>query len=627
MKSWMLSLFLLWFFPACLWGATETLRLPLTLDYPLLRSLLIQQAYHEPGDRAIPLDQDDGCARIELWEPEVGSEGSLIKTGSRIRIRAGIPVLGRCLRVTEWEGYIEVLQRVWLEDGTWRVRFETKDSRFYDRNRKRISLRRPFLHLIRTYLYPYLDTVVVDLSQAKNEITEFLPLVFPAEERPRILRWLDSIRPGRLQIDREAVGINILMEVEVLPEPAKKPEGPLSEQEFERLVRAWEGWDAFLVRQIESLVGQPMTRDERKSLLELLLSTRSRFAEALKERNLEQDLVREQFVSAWKRLSPILRKYLARQPSPSLLNLLAFFSASDALAVLDKLGPVLNIEISRDGLLRLAKLLLQEGNEVSLEYSRSLDPHLREVLGLGPPPDESGPAFDFEELDVPEEKDKEGKESGIRFLWRFLIPVAHADEPVSSRLAEVKEWVPPAQNVETYLDKVKKILEQASAEIFAKSQLETDYQAFYRNLVLATAWQESCWRQFIRSAGKIRYLVSYNRTSVGLMQINERVWRGFYQLESLRWNIRYNIRAGCEILDLYFRDYAIKRSQSKGDFDRDALIQITYGMYNAGPGEYDEFLKRSKKNAPNRRDRLFLQKYLSSKGDEFNGLAHCLTGE
>jgi len=112
-----------------------------------------------------------------------------------------------------------------------------------------------------------------------------------------------------------------------------------------------------------------------------------------------------------------------------------------------------------------------------------------------------------------------------------------------------------------------------------------------------------------------------------LMQVNERVWRGFYRIESLRWNIRYNIRAGCEILDLYLRDYALKRSQSKGTLDRDTLVQVTYSMYNAGPDEYFEFLKRSKRNTLNRLDRLFWEKYLSSKGDEFDGLLHCLTGD
>ena len=155
LKSCVFSLLFFWLFPGFLWGATETLPLPLVLDYPLIRSLLIQQAYHEPGDRAIPLDQGDGCARIELWEPEVGSEGTLIKTGSRIKIRAGIPVLGLCLRVSEWEGYIEVLQRVWL-DKTWKVRFETIESRFYDQKQKTsfLSCLMPLFLLLRHHPLP-----------------------------------------------------------------------------------------------------------------------------------------------------------------------------------------------------------------------------------------------------------------------------------------------------------------------------------------------------------------------------------------------------------------------------------------------------------------------------------------
>ena len=208
-----------------------------------------------------------------------------------------------------------------------------------------------------------------------------------------------------------------------------------------------------------------------------------------------------------------------------------------------------------------------------------------------------------------------------------MIPLAHADDSASSALTELKEWVPLEQNMKSYLAKVKEILEEASAETFLKSQLEMDYQALYRNLILATAWQESCWRQFVKSKGKIRYLVSTNQTSVGLMQINERVWRGFYRIESLRWNIRYNVRAGCEILDLYLRDYAVKRSQLKRTLDRDTLAQVTYSMYNSGPDEYSEFLKRSEKNALNRLDKLFWEKYLSSKGDQFDGLYRCLTGE
>jgi hypothetical protein len=625
LKTFLLSLSFFFLIPASLFGGVETIRLPLVVDYALIHSLLIQKAYHQPGHRAVLLDQGNGCARVEIWEPEVGPEGPLVKTGTRIKLRAGLPLLGFCIGRTEWEGYVEVLQRVRI-DKAWKVRFQTVESRFYDANRRRVSLAESFVKLIETYVHPYLDTFTVDLSQARKEIGEFLPFLFPREERPHTLRWVASLRPGEATIDQDAVRIQILMDVDTLPEPPRKPEAPLTEEEVEALTRLWEGWDAFLVSEIESLLGQPLTKKERNRLLGILLSTRSHFEKALKERDSQRDPVREEFISAWKELSPILRKYLFRQPSPSLLNLLAFFSVSDALVVLDKVGPVLNITIGRDGLVRLARLLLQGGKKVSLEYSPSLDPVLRELMGLGPPPDESGPVFDPEELDLPEDTGDEEKQSRLDLLWRFLVPLAYADNPGSDALAELRKWLPPQQNVEDYVSRVKEILEQAADEIFLKNQLEKDYQPLYRNLVLATAWHESCWRQFINRGGKLRYLLSYNQTSVGLMQINERVWRGFYRIQSLRWNLRYNVRAGCEILDLYLREYAARRLRGGGSLDRDILVQVTYGMYNAGPDEYFEVLKRRESDALGRRDKSFWEKYLSSKRDQFDGVLQCLTG-
>ncbi len=625
-RMWALGAFLFFLFPAGLWAATETLNFPILLDYPLIQSLLVQHVFREPGGRAIPLEQPDGCARIELWAPEVASEGSLMKIGSRIKIKAGVSILGLCLRVTEWEGYVEVLQQVWL-NSAWQVRFETKESRFYDQRRNKVSLPKPFYDLVATYLYPYLDAMAIDLSEPKNEIREFLPLVFPPDERPRAKRWLDSIRPGQLQVDKEAVRLNLLMEVEILPKPPEKTEKSLSPQEMERLTQAWESWDAFLVHEMKALIGQPLTDDERRDLLDLLIETRSQFTQALKENTLGRDLVREQFVSVWGKLSRVLRKYLVQEKSLPLLNVLAFFSASDALVILDKLGPALNIEISRDGLLRLARLLLHDGGKISLDYSKALDPRLREFFGLGPPLDETGPAFDVDELELLENREEKKKDSGIEFLRRLLIPVAHAEEAASPRLTGVKEWIPPEKEFGPYIGKIQELLEQAILQAFSRSQLETAYQTLYRNLILATAWQESCWRQFVKSQGKVRYLVSYNQTSVGLMQINERVWRGFYRLEHLRWDIRYNVRAGCEILNIYIRDHAMKRRESRSPLDPDTLVRVTYAMYNAGPKEYDEFLKRSGKNVLYHRDKLFWQKYIMSQEGRFDGLSVCLGGE
>ena len=89
------------------WAGTETLSLPITLDPPLLRAFLIQQAYTEPGNRAVLGDKKDDCNRVELWDPQIKIGEELTVLSSRIRIRAGLAVGTRCLQPVDWEGTFE----------------------------------------------------------------------------------------------------------------------------------------------------------------------------------------------------------------------------------------------------------------------------------------------------------------------------------------------------------------------------------------------------------------------------------------------------------------------------------------------------------------------------------------
>ena len=82
----------------------------------------------------------------------------------------------------------------------------------------------------------------------------------------------------------------------------------------------------------------------------------------------------------------------------------------------------------------------------------------------------------------------------------------------------------------------------------------------YRTPLRATAWQETCWRQYVRASGRIEAWRS-SAGSVGLMQINQHLWRGVYDLHKLASDIAYNARASNEILVHYLVDFAIKKKE------------------------------------------------------------------
>lgn len=629
-KTWyhfLLMVFLL--LPASAWGAPERVRLPLTLDYTLIRSLFHVQAFNKPGGKAVLGDATEGgCNSIELWAPDLSPEQSLLKIGTNIKINAGLKVLGTCVQFADWEGILKILQRVWVDKDTQQLRFTTVSSPIFDKDGKPAKVGEKVWDLIGTTVIPFFDDLSIDLAFPVNELKTVLPLLVSTETRPRLENWLNTLRLSDARVDNDAVRLDLIMETEPLPKQKEVTTMVLSPHEVELFSRSWETWDSFLVYQIESLIGQPLTETEQGDLLETLLDTRQGFIRSLIENTLGNNLIREQFVWTWKRLATILRSHLVTQPSTSLLNYLSFFTASDALVALDKLGPALGIDISRDGLVRLAQLLSEKQAEPLLDYSYSVDPGLRDLLGFGPPLDNAGPAFDLQEIDFPDDQTEQASQNNFSSWRNFFMPVACAAEAQPAALGNLKQWIPPsAKNIQPYLLQVKQVLEQAAHDTLAKKPLEDRYQDFYRLLVLSTAWQESCWRQFVTTKGKLRCLLSNNQSSIGLMQINERLWRGLYQLESLRWNIQYNARAGSEILHYYLCKYALKKMDPTNPLDLDTLGRVVYAMYNGGPGDFRKFLKRKETNSFYESDKLFWEKYAMAKEGQFDKISVCILGK
>jgi hypothetical protein len=180
-------------------------------------------------------------------------------------------------------------------------------------------------------------------------------------------------------------------------------------------------------------------------------------------------------------------------------------------------------------------------------------------------------------------------------------------------------------NLEERLNYIKTMLKDAVVETLKKNTIPDIYHRLFLQAVSATGWQESCFRQFLEKKGKITYLLSYNNSSVGMMQVNERVWRGLYDLKHLRWNIRYNALAGCEILEQYFTRYALSNKQAS-QLDTDTLASALYAMYNSGPGDFQKFLQRSASGKRLFTDNLFQEKYSWIKKDEWNHITKCLGG-
>jgi hypothetical protein len=616
----------------------ETHTFPIRVDYPLLRSLVVYTAFPEPGDSATLSDQAHGCNSIVISNPQFSAQDSLVRLEVHVKAKGGVFLFGACRMSVDWEGYLVLLQRPLINAETWIMSFQVVDSEVYDMSRRPASIAGLVWDLIKDRVFDYLAKITVNLGPPVQEVKGFLFPLFPEDRRQTALKMFESMRPGEVTVSPVAIRVEILAEVEPHEGKERSPkEEVLSAKEIDSFVAVWETWDSFLVQMILSLFGEPLSRTERETILEILLDTRHSFTLEIQRldpaEELNRDFVREQFVRVWGRISPILRNHLGTRPSESITSYLCFFTAADALTAIDKIGRSLGIEISRAGLVRLVRLI-SSGEAAALTYSAEVLPSLREVLGLGKPLSATGPGFDFEELDTDVEEPSEGESrplgelSFLERMMRFFVRPCDAQSgPSKKELEAIRPWIPAKKGTSDYLERIKEVLRKATEETLASSGVPKELKNFFLRMVLATCWQESCFRQFVEKGGKITYLKSYNNTSVGLMQINERVWRGIYEPKHLRWDVSYNAKAGCQILEKYLVTYALRDRPSPGsevNAQQDLLARLLYAMYNGGPGERGKFEQRSAKNQYQLSDRLFFEKYNWVVFNEWANITGCL---
>ncbi|MDH4318656.1 MAG: lytic transglycosylase domain-containing protein [Desulfobulbaceae bacterium] len=610
-------------------AAAETVVLPISLDFPLLRSFALSQLFTGPGRSAEIINAYDGCQYLELRDPQFRSENNFLLINAKISIKGGIPASGTCGMPIVWEGYVDILQKITVRMPNWELRVETVDSRYRNLDGKQTVLNEFLWNLIKDRMHRHLDQMSISLRPSVHEIASLLHL-FTAYEPGRIDSWLRSLRPGAIRVTPNGIRAEVLMDIKgtAVAPAGNLVEKPLTQEELERFLRSWEEFDAFLANQIRSMAAFSLSDEERSEVLQTLLQTRYQLAGELTAAQPQPraDMVRRQFVMTWSRLAPLFRKHLILEGTVSPLSILAYLSAGDALMVLDRLGPSFGMEVSRDGLIRLARLLAGERAPVELSYSYEIDPELRRIMGFGPEPvsDWTGVAGEVISLEGL------GRSLELKTDWQnpinwldLLISPAYAAESAPPDLQAIKKWLVNTENVDDYLQLVRSTLKTACEQAIVPGSALASRRELFIRLMDATAWLESCFQHFTRNRDKLTYVRSSNNTSVGLMQINERIWRGLYRIEALRWDPAYNIRAGIEIMQTYLNRYVLNQQSHAAQLDDDTLVRVAYAMYNGGPGQLKAFLARQRSQSYYLSDRLFWEKYSWSKAGDFGKLRQC----
>ncbi len=285
------------------------------------------------------------------------------------------------------------------------------------------------------------------------------------------------------------------------------------------------------------------------------------------------------------------------------MSYLAFISAGDALAAIDASGEHTGLQISRATLLEFARSLAPDISNDDIDYTLEPDPVLRRLFGF------------------PEELVAVLPPPTNVWLDLFITPARaeSGDTDLSDRL---NRWAPQRDDIDDYLEAVDTLLGEVEREERERGKILGEFTPVYGTLLRATAWQETCWRQFIDKQGTLQPIRS-SAGSIGLMQVNQHVWRGIYDIERLGADIAYNARAGNEILVHYLVDYAIRKKEHEITRSVDNLARATYAVYNGGPGHLRRYRQDDTKSSLRAIDDAFWRKYMSIQSDGASAVRLC----
>ncbi|OQX07748.1 MAG: hypothetical protein BWK76_24475, partial [Desulfobulbaceae bacterium A2] len=366
-------------------AAAQTVNLPVTIEYPLLQSLLINKAFRDKNESVTLINEGGGCIYLALAHPRVREDKGYVSLEVEVVVHAGTPLVDRCLMPAEWRGFLVLHQRPQINSRTWQLSFKSYHSALLDRNRRQVQIADALWQLIESKVFQYLDAITIDLAPPVNNLKAFLFPLFPAEAQQQTRAMLDTLRTGEVVIRSEAVTLQVLADVREVYRPEDDHfTVMLSGKELEAVVAVWEQWDALLSYLVATMAKDVLTPDERRILREVLLETRYAFVEHIGNQSVTHDFVRAQFVTAWKQLSPVFHNHLTPDASEQKLGYFSFFTAADALTVLDCLGPTFGVEVSRNGLLRLAGMISDD--PAVLNYSPGLNLDLQHLFDMDAAP-------------------------------------------------------------------------------------------------------------------------------------------------------------------------------------------------------------------------------------------------
>jgi soluble lytic murein transglycosylase-like protein len=388
---------------------------------------------------------------------------------------------------------------------------------------------------------------------------------------------------------------------------------------------AAEIWDAFLTAVVKR-AGQDVAQEElRDELLALLLDERTEIVAALATATIDgPPWLAKEFESSWERIDPLLDRVAGQLPPATAKKYRRFLESGRLLEAAQSRGWLAGAA-NPSALRELARAIVPESAGDPLAYEIGVDPELRALFGFDAMPEVDASPLLGASQTASYYLGPLGLIARLADAAGYGVGTANAAASGwdwHTLVSRLNNWVPGGKReMREYLPMVREMLD-GTAHTLAERSLPPEHFEIYRNLVVTTAWQESCWRQYEKRAGQVEP-VRGPGPSLGLMQVNTRVWRGVYDSRGVASDIGYNGRAGAEILYHYMRKHALRAKEHLEPGGEQNLARATWAAYNGGPGHLRRYRKPQTSAHLRAVDTEFWQKYQAVDRDDESAFFAC----
>ncbi len=581
--------------------------IPVEFDANYITRILQQTLFQDNAEVSVWGDES-GCTDLTLSNPEALIENGQFYVITDASAQSGVQLGSRCIGLLRWNGKIKAKQQANITDPRGRIAFSTIDTELLNPEGKSNPLSNRFWNLAKPSVHPYLDQLRIDLIGAVDELRQLLPLFVSGQDLQSSRKMIDSVHLDHLTVTDQNVAAMVEFDIEIQQTEVKPvAQSALTEEETNQFLENWQQWDRFLVFIVKTAARDILVADEKDQLLDVLIQTRYDLVDVLQTGNVRSaEALRQSFVTTWQLLRPVFRHLSENLTGSKSLRLLSFITAADALETLGDLERVIGWNISVDGLRQLARILIEDQSVDPLSEAPDSDGEMREL-------------FEFDRsLQLPQpnfgEITPKRKSLRSRFLAELfmLVPAAnantHSEMPSEDVPLDLNNTSPNRENLEVYLTQVQGLLNSVTYGTLMTKPLDSTYRKLFSHLVLTTAWQETCWRQYQSRNGELSTMTS-SAGALGMMQIMPLVWKGFYDSTALAEDIEYNAAAGTEILHRYLIRYAIRKGEDKHEGGIENLARASYAAYNGGPKHLSRYRKSGTSDSLKKIDESFWQKY------------------